>query len=99
MSCEQKTGIEELGKALFESLGIIRIYTKEPGNRIHSDHPFALKKGATVNDLAKNIHKELLMNFMFAMVWAKRLPFSPKKVGLNFVLDDGDIIEIHARIA
>ena len=98
MSCEHKTGIEELGKALFESLSIIRIYTKEPGNRVHSDHPFALRKGATVNELAKNIHKELLSNFMFAMVWAKRLPFSPKKVGLNFVLDDCDIIEIHARV-
>ena len=98
MSCEQKTGIEELGKALFDALGIIRIYTKEPGSKVHSDHPFALRKGATVNELTKNIHKELLSNFMFAMVWAKRLPFSPKKVGLNFVLDDGDIIEIHARI-
>jgi ribosome-interacting GTPase 1 len=99
MSCERKLGMQELGKAIFESLGIIRIYTKEPGNKAHSDHPFALRKGATVNELAKNIHKELLMNFMFAMVWAKRLPFSPKKVGMNFVLDDGDIVEIHARIA
>jgi uncharacterized protein len=99
MSCERKLGMQELGKAIFESLGIIRIYTKEPGMRTHSDHPFALRKGATVNELAKNIHKELLMNFMFAMVWAKRLPFSPKKVGMNFVLDDGDIVEIHARIA
>lgn len=99
MSCERKLGMQELGKAIFESLGIIRIYTKEPGIKAHSDHPFALRKGATVNELAKNIHKELLSNFMFAMVWAKRLPFSPKKVGLNFVLDDGDIIEIHARIA
>jgi ribosome-interacting GTPase 1 len=98
MSCEHKIGMQELGKAIFESIGIIRIYTKEPGNKAHSDHPFALRKGATVNELAKNIHKELLSNFMFAMVWAKRLPFSPKKVGLNFVLDDGDIIEIHARI-
>jgi uncharacterized protein len=98
MSCERKIGLQELGKALFESLGIIRIYTKEPGMKVHSDHPFALRKGATVNELAKNIHKELLTNFMFAMVWAKRLPFSPKKVGSNFILDDGDIVEIHARI-
>jgi ribosome-interacting GTPase 1 len=97
MSCEHKTGIEELGKAMFESLGIVRIYTKEPGNRVHSDHPFALRKGATVNELAKNIHKELLSNFMFAMVWAKRLRFSPKKVGVNFVLEDGDIVEIHTK--
>lgn len=98
MSCEHKIGMQELGKALFEVLGIIRVYTKEPGLKAHSDHPFPLRKGATVNELAKNIHKELLSNFMFAMVWAKRLPFSPKKVGLNFVLDDGDIIEIHARV-
>jgi len=98
MSCERKVGFHELGKALFESLGIIRVYTKEPGMRTHSDNPFPLRKGDTVNELAKNIHKELLSNFMFAMVWAKRLPFSPKKVGINFVLDDGDIIEIHARV-
>ena len=98
MSCERKVGLHELGKALFESLGIIRVYTKEPGMRTHSDHPFPLRKGDTVNELAKNIHKELLSNFTFAMVWAKRLPFSPKKVGINFVLDDGDIIEIHARV-
>ena len=98
MSCEQKTGIDELGKALFDSLGIIRIYTKEPGMRVHSDHPFALRRGVTINDLAKNIHKEFVSNFMFAMVWAKRLPFSPKKVGLGFMLEDGDIVEIHTRI-
>lgn len=98
MSCERKVGLQELGKALFESLGIIRIYTKEPGMRTYSDHPFPLRKGDTVNELAKSIHKELLSNFIFAMVWAKRLPFSPKKVGINFVLDDGDIIEIHARV-
>ena len=97
ISCERKVGMTELGKAVFDSLGIIRIYTKEPGSKVHSDHPFALRKGATVNDLTKNIHKELLENFMFAMVWAKRLPFSPKKVGLNFELDDGDIVEIHAK--
>jgi ribosome-interacting GTPase 1 len=97
MSCERKVGFDELGKALFESLGVIRIYTKEPGMRAHSDHPFALKRGATVNDLAKNIHKEFVSNFLFAMVWAKRLPFSPKKAGLNFVLDDGDVVEIHVR--
>jgi len=98
MSCEQKTGLDELGKALFDSLGVIRIYTKEPGMKVHSDHPFALKRGVTINDLAKNIHKEFVLNFLFAMVWAERLPFSPKKVGLGFVLEDGDVVEIHTRV-
>ena len=98
ISCEQRVGLDELGGALFKSLGVIRIYTKEPGMKVDSDHPFALRRGATMNELAKNIHKEFVSNFLFAMVWAKRLPFSPKKVGLNFVLEDGDIVEIHTRI-
>jgi ribosome-interacting GTPase 1 len=97
MSCEKKLGIEELGKALIQSLNIIRIYTKEPGSKTDTGRPFALKKGTSIGDLAKNIHKEFISNFLFAMVWAKRLPFSPKKVGLNFILEDGDIVEIHAR--
>jgi hypothetical protein len=98
MSCEQKIGVDELGRALFQSLGVIRVYTKQPGSHEPTGRPFVLKHGATVNDLAKNIHKELVQNFLFAMVWAKRLPFSPKKVGLGFPLEDGDIVEIHTKI-
>jgi ribosome-interacting GTPase 1 len=97
MSCELKSGVTQLGDALIRALGIIRVYTKEPGSREPTGRPFALKRGATVGDLAKNIHKEFVSNFLFAMVWAKRLPFSPKKVGLSFVLEDADVVEIHTR--
>jgi ribosome-interacting GTPase 1 len=97
MSCEKKIGAEELGNTLIQSLGIIRIYTKEPGSKTDTGRPFALKRGTTIGDLAKNIHKDFINNFLFAMVWAKRLPFSPKKVGINFVLDDGDVVELHTR--
>jgi hypothetical protein len=95
---EQRVGLDDVGKAIFEVLGVIRVYTKEPGMRVDSEHPFALRRGATVGELAKNIHKEFVSNFLFAMVWAKRLRFSPKKVGLSFVLEDGDVVEIHTKI-
>ncbi len=98
ISCEHKVGLEELGKALFDRLGVIRVYTKDPGSKEETGRPFTLKRGATINDLAKNIHKEFVQNFLFAMVWAKRLPFSPKKVGLNFILEDMDVVEIHTKI-
>ncbi len=98
MSCEQRMGVEELGKVLFDSLGVIRVYTKEPKSRRPTGPPFVLKQGATISDLAKHIHKEFVWNFLFAMVWANRLPFSPKKVGLGFLLEDGDIVEIHSKI-
>jgi ribosome-interacting GTPase 1 len=97
VSCEKKKGLEKLGEALFDALDVIRIYTKEPNQRDFSKKPFILKKGATVYDLAKNIHSDFKENFAFAKIWAKRLVFSPQKVGASFVLDDGDIAEIHVK--
>ena len=97
VSCEQKRGLDKLGDAIFNTLGVIRIYTKEPNKRDPSEKPFTLKRGATLQDLAKSIHGEFIDNFAYARVWAKRLVFSPQKVGLTFVLDDGDIVEIHTK--
>jgi small GTP-binding protein len=97
ISCEQKRGLDKLGETVFKTLGIIRIYTKEPNAKTHSPRPFTLKHGATLQDLAKSIHGEFVKNYAFAKVWAKRLVFSPQKVSLNFVLEDGDIVEIHTK--
>jgi ribosome-interacting GTPase 1 len=97
VSCEKRLGLEKLGGVLFGELGVIRVYTKEPGAREASHNPFTLRRGATVADLAKGIHKEFVEDFIFAKVWSERLVFSPQKVGLSFVLDDGDVVEIHVR--
>jgi ribosome-interacting GTPase 1 len=97
ISCEQKRGLDKLGEAVFNTLEIIRIYTKEPNKKEPSSRPFTLKRGATLQDLAKSIHGEFVKDFAYARVWAKRLVFSPQKVGLTFVLEDGDIVEIHTK--
>jgi len=96
-SCEKRMGLERLGETLFRTLGIIRAYTKEPSHRQHSKRPFTLKRGATVHDLAKSIHSDFREKFDFAKVWGKRLVFSPQKVGSAFMLEDGDIVEIHVK--
>jgi len=53
--------------------------------------------GATVYDLAENIYSDFSEKFAYAKVWSKRLIFSPQKVGSKFVLEDGDIVEIHVK--
>jgi hypothetical protein len=97
VSCERRLGLEKLGATLFETLGIMRVYTKEPNQREYSRKPFILKKGATVHDLAKDIHSDFKERFGFAKVWSKRLVFSPQKVGATFSLVDRDIVEIHLK--
>ncbi len=97
VSCEKKLGLKRLGETLFSELGVIRVYTKEPGVREPSQRPFTLRRGATVADLARSIHSDFERDFVFARVWAERLVFSPQKVGLGFALEDGDVVEIHVR--
>ncbi len=97
VSCLKRFGLEKIGETLFQTLGLIRVYTKEPNQKDFSKKPFILKKGATVYDLAKNIHSDFKEKFAFAKIWSDRLTFSPRKVGASFILEDGDVIEIHVK--
>lgn len=91
------TGLDKIGENLFNTLEIIRIYTKEPNQREYSKKPFILRKGSTIYNLAKSIHSDFKDDFYFARVWSERLVFSPQKVGSTFKLQDGDVVEIHLK--
>jgi len=96
-SCTTGYGLEKLGAEIFKALEIIRVYTKEPSDKEPSSNPFILKRGATISDLAKQIHSDFVKRFSHARVWSKRLPFSPQKVGSTFTLEDRDVVELHVK--
>ncbi|RLI23414.1 hypothetical protein DRO58_09170 [Candidatus Bathyarchaeota archaeon] len=50
-----------------------------------------------MSDLARQIHSDFIKKFSYAKVWSNRLKFSPQRVGLNFKLEDGDIVEIRLK--
>ena len=97
VSCKAMSGLDKLGSEIFKMLNIIRVYTKEPNRRFPSEKPFTIRKGSTILDLAKQIHSDFYEQFSHAKIWAKRLRFSPQKVGSSFVLEDGDTVEIHMK--
>ncbi len=84
---------EELKRKIWEASGMIRVYTKERGKK-HVERPVVVKKGSTVKDVAERIHEDFLKFFKFAKVWGKSAKFPGEKVGLDHVLEDGDIVEI-----
>ena len=87
-------GFQELARLTFETLDVIRIYTKEPGRPADHKKPFTLKRGATIAVLASTIHKDLSQQFKFAKVWGRSV-FDGQKVNADHVLEEGDIVEIH----
>ena len=96
VSARRGVNLDELKDAIYDLAGIIRIFTKSPGEE-PAYPPIAMKKGSTVIDVAKKIHKEFSRNFRYARVWGKSVKFPGQRVGADHVLEDGDIVEIHIR--
>lgn len=94
VSCVTGEGLNEIGRALFERLELMRVYTKEPWEEKPAPRPLVLKKGATVQDVAERIHSRLAKNLKYARVWGPSVKHPGEKVGRDHVLADGDIVEL-----
>ena len=87
-------GLEDLRRGIFESLGIIRVYTKVPGKPPDLTQPFTLKKGSTLMDFAATVHKDFVSRLRFARAWGKH-HLDGAQIGRDHVLEDGDVVELH----
>ncbi|NHJ05907.1 MAG: TGS domain-containing protein [Candidatus Heimdallarchaeota archaeon] len=86
-------GLEELKIAVFKHLNLVRVRSKEPNGGI-APKPIVIKTGATVGDVAKIIHTRFYDNFKHAKIYGPSAKFDGQIVGLNYILEDGDIVEI-----
>ncbi len=98
VSADKRENIELLKKRIYEKLNMIRIYTKPRKGEADLSEPMMMKKGATVGDVCKALHKDLYKRFRYAQVNGKSVKFPNQKVGLNHVLEDGDIITIVSKV-
>jgi ribosome-interacting GTPase 1 len=89
-------GLDDLRKKIFLLLDIIRAYSKVPGKKADHNDPFSLKRGTTVIDLARAVHKDFFEKFKYARIWRKgSLSFQGQMINRDFVLEDEDIVELH----
>lgn len=87
---------EKIGDEIWKRLNIIKIKTKMPGKK-PSYPPIALEKDSTIKDLAQHVHKDFIKNFKFARVWGKSAKFNGARCGLDHILEDDDIVELHLK--
>lgn len=86
-------GLEDLKDRIYEALGIIRVYGKAAGRPVDMERPFILKQGSTVLDFAAEVHKDFPRKLKSALVWGSS-KFDGQAVAREYVLEDGDIIEL-----
>ena len=95
VSAEAGAGLDAIGAFLFEHLGVVRVYTKIPGQPPDRSRPFTVRRGQTVEDVATLIHKDLVATMRWARLW--RGEIEGLQVGKNSLVEDGDILEIHTH--
>lgn len=84
----------KLKEVLFRQLDLVRVYSKAPGKDPDFTSPFVLKNGGTIEDFAGEIHQDFLKKLKFARVWGSTA-FDGQMVQRDYVLKDGDIVELH----
>ncbi len=94
VSSEHGDGLEELRKAIYDALGVMRIYTKQPGKPADMTSPFTPPIGATVAELAGKVHRDLEDTVKSARVWGTAV-HDGQTVGRDHVLHDKDVVELH----
>ncbi|MCS6816484.1 MAG: TGS domain-containing protein [Blastocatellia bacterium] len=94
VSAQTGENLEALRREVYALLDIIRVYTKEPGKKPDLTAPFVLKRGSTVADIARAIHRDFVERLKYARIWGVG-KFDGQLVHRDHVLQDGDIIELH----
>ena len=87
-------GLETLRRAIFGLLHVVRVYSKIPGKKAERASPFALKRGSTVLDMAKAVHKDFSEKLQYARVW-NAAGLDGLRVNRDYVLADEDVVELH----
>jgi hypothetical protein len=87
-------GLETVRRAIFGLLHVVRVYSKIPGKKAERASPFALKRGSTVMDMAKAVHKDFSERLQYARVW-NAAGLDGLRVNRDYVLADEDVVELH----
>jgi hypothetical protein len=94
ISATRGDGLEQFRETVYKALDVIRVYTKPPGGKADLTEPSVVRRGSTVGDVAETVHKDFARNLKYAQVWGSG-KFDGQRVRRDYVLQDGDIIELH----
>lgn len=87
-------GINKLKEMIFSELKFIRIYMKPVGKQADFNTPLILKQGNIVENACLKLHRDFKKKFRYASISGPSAKHDIQKVGLDHVLQDGDVLTI-----
>jgi ribosome-interacting GTPase 1 len=87
--------LEGFARAVFDLLEIVRVYTTAPGKKADLTSPFILRRGGTVLEAARLVHKDFAENLKSARLYQPSGEHDGALVERARVVEDEDILEFH----
>lgn len=99
VSAHKKWNLDELLERIWEKLCLLRIYTKPKGQVPDYEAPVILFTNKhTVSEFCNKIHRALLKDLKYAIIWGSSVKHQPMKVGKDHELNDEDVIQLVKKI-
>ncbi len=97
ISAENGKNLGILRKRIWERLGLMRVYMKRAGKEPDMKEPVIMPRGSRVKDVAEKIHRDVFgAKVRYARIWGRTARFPGQKRGKETILQDGDVVELHA---
>lgn len=89
ISASQGIGIEDFKEAIWQGLGLVRVYLKrERTGRADYRRPLIMKSDKTIDDVLKKISAEMRDDVKRACIWGKKAKFPGQEVSFTFPVFD-----------
>ncbi|KAJ6947193.1 hypothetical protein NC651_001782 [Populus alba x Populus x berolinensis] len=85
---------------MWEEMGLVRVYTKPQGQQPDFTDPVVLstdRGGCMVEDFCNHIHRNLIKDVKYVLVWGTSARHHPQHCGLGHALHDEDMVQIVKR--
>eukprot|EP00742_Colponemidia_sp_Colp-10_P003488 GILJ01003715.1.p1 GENE.GILJ01003715.1~~GILJ01003715.1.p1 ORF type:complete len:367 (+),score=60.62 GILJ01003715.1:81-1181(+) len=97
ISCNMNLNMDYLLARIWDELALVRVFTKKRGAFPDFNDPLVLtigRGGCTVQAAVESIHRDLVKDFKYALVWGMSTKYNPMRCGLTHQLSDEDVIQI-----
>lgn len=94
VSCNLKLNLDYLLEKVWDHLALIQVYTKRRGCPPDFQEGLILRSNCTVEHVCHAIHRTLVSQFKYALVWGTSTKYSPQRVGLSHVMHHEDVIQV-----
>ena len=100
VSASADLNLDRLLATVWAEMALVRVYTKKVGGKPDFAEPVVLstdRGGTSVRALCEHVHRDMVRELAYALVWGRSSKHYPQRTGLSHGLADEDVVQLVKR--